>query len=109
KVLAHPASVDSIPTSANQEDHVSMGSVSANKLLQVIENVASALGIELLIASAALDERKLMSSPALEKVKALLRVNVPPMNEDRVMYPDVNNAIEMLRDKRIDIAVGKIA
>lgn len=109
KVLAHPASVDSIPTSANQEDHVSMGSVSANKLLQVIENVASALGIELLIAAAALDERKLMSSPALEKVKALLRVNVPPMNEDRVMYPDVNSAIEMLRDKRIDIAVGKIA
>jgi len=108
KVLAHPASVDSIPTSANQEDHVSMGSVSANKLLQVMENVTSALGIELLIASAALDERKLASSPALEKVKAMLREKVAPMQEDRIMYPDVNNAIELLRDERIDIAVGKI-
>jgi histidine ammonia-lyase len=108
KVLAHPASVDSIPTSANQEDHVSMGSVSAIKLLQVIDNVRSVLGIELLIACAALDERKLKSSPVLERVKAILRETVAPMQEDRVMYPDVNNAIELIKSDRIDQVTGNI-
>jgi len=108
KVLAHPASVDSIPTSANQEDHVSMGSVSAIKLLQVVENVASALGIELLIAAAALDERGQQSSPPLERVKALVRESIPAMQEDRTMYPDINNAIALVRNGKIDAAVGKI-
>jgi len=108
KVLAHPASVDSIPTSANQEDHVSMGSVSAIKLLQVMDNVASVLGIELLIACAALDERKLKSSETLERVKALLRESVAPMQEDRIMYPDVNNAIALIKSDRIDQVTGKI-
>lgn len=108
KVLAHPASVDSIPTSANQEDHVSMGSVSAIKLLQVIDNVTSVLGIELLIACAALDERKMKSSAVLEKVKAILRETVAPMQEDRVMYPDVNNAIALIKSDRIDLVTGNI-
>jgi histidine ammonia-lyase len=108
KVLAHPASVDSIPTSANQEDHVSMGSVSAIKLLQVMENVGSVLGIELLIAAAALDERGLPSSDSLERVKALVRENIAAMQEDRIMYPDVNNAIALVRSKRIDAVLGKI-
>ncbi len=108
KVLAHPASVDSIPTSANQEDHVSMGSVSAIKLLQVIDNVTSVLGIELLIACAALDERKMKSSAVLEKVKAILRETVAPMQEDRVMYPDVNNAIALIKSDRIDRVTGNI-
>lgn len=108
KVLAHPASVDSIPTSANQEDHVSMGSVSAIKLLQVMDNVASVLGIELLIACAALDERKLKSSAVLENVKACLRETVAPMQEDRIMYPDVNNAIAIVKSDRIDQLVGKM-
>lgn len=108
KVLAHPASVDSIPTSANQEDHVSMGSVSAIKLLQVIDNVTSVLGIELLIACAALDERKMKSSAVLEKVKAILRETVAPMQEDRVMYPDVNNAIALIKSDRIDQVTGNI-
>lgn len=105
KVLAHPASVDSIPTSANQEDHVSMGSVSAIKLLQVVENVASVLGIELLIACAALDQRQQASSPILEKVKAMLRECVAPMQGDRVMYPSVEQAINLVRSARIDEAL----
>lgn len=108
KVLSHPASVDSIPTSANQEDHVSMGSVSAIKLLQVLENVSTALGIELLVACAALDQRALESSPLLEKVKSALRESVPPLKGDRVMYPDVNNAIALVRSGLIDELVGKI-
>ncbi|GAB1366248.1 histidine ammonia-lyase [Candidatus Cloacimonadaceae bacterium] len=101
KVLAHPASVDSIPTSANQEDHVSMGSVAAIKLCQVITNVASVLGIELLIASSALDQREKPSSTTLEKVKAVLREAVSPLAEDRIMYNDINQAIALVRSERI--------
>lgn len=96
KVLAHPASVDSIPTSANQEDHVSMGSVAAIKLLQVVENVANVLSIELLTSMAALDQRGLPSSPALEAVRKLVRGKVAPLEEDRVMYPDMRAAMELV-------------
>ncbi len=97
KVLAHPASVDSIPTSANQEDHVSMGSVSANKLLQVLENVRAVLAIELLTGMQALDLRGIPSSPPLERVKELFRQKVPMLQEDRTAYPDVDASVELLR------------
>ncbi|MDP3114425.1 MAG: histidine ammonia-lyase [Candidatus Cloacimonadaceae bacterium] len=105
KVLSHPASVDSIPTSANQEDHVSMGSVSANKLLQVTENVLSVLGIELLIAAQAIEQRELRSSLALSATVALLRECVDPLSHDRVMYPDINSAIALLKSAAILEAV----
>lgn len=97
KVLAHPASVDSIPTSANQEDHVSMGSVSAIKLIQVMQNVHTVLGIELMIAASALDQRELQSSPALEEVKSTLRKKVPVLEKDRILYPDINASIDLLK------------
>ena len=61
KVLAHPASVDSIPSSAGKEDHVTMGSVSATKLGQVVANVTTSLAIEILTASAGLDQRRPLS------------------------------------------------
>jgi histidine ammonia-lyase len=96
KVLTHPASVDSIPTSANQEDHVSMGSVSANKLLQVLDNVRGVLAIELMAAMQGLDERAVPSSPCLEAAKAKFRESVPSLGEDRVMYPLVRDAIAAL-------------
>jgi len=108
KVLAHPASVDSIPTSANQEDHVSMGSVSALKLCQVVSNVASVLGIELMIAAAALEQREKPSSPTLEKVKAALRESVPPLAEDRVIHADIINSIALVRSERIRILAGDL-
>lgn len=92
KVLSHPASVDSIPTSANQEDHVSMGSVSANKLLQVMENVNTVLAIELMVALQALDYRKIDSSPALEKVRKTLRRSIKPLKHDREILPDIEAA-----------------
>ncbi len=101
KVLAHPASVDSIPTSANQEDHVSMGSVAANKLVQVVENVRTVLAIELMIACQALDLRGIPSSPGLERVKALFRQSVPRLEEDRVGYPDLHSAVAVLASGEI--------
>ncbi|MDZ4181378.1 MAG: histidine ammonia-lyase [Candidatus Cloacimonadaceae bacterium] len=107
KVLAHPASVDSIPTSANQEDHVSMGSVSAIKLLQVVENVLSVLGIELLIAAQAIEQREFTSSPVLQIVIGLLRECVEPLGTDRVMYPDINTAIAVLKSQVLLGAVSE--
>ena len=101
KVLSHPAAVDSIPTSANQEDHVSMGSVSAIKLLQVIENVENALGVELIIAAMATDLREIDSSQPIEAAKARLRKEVKPLKEDRVMYKDIENAARMVADGEI--------
>lgn len=96
KVLAHPASVDSIPTSANQEDHVSMGSVSAIKLLQVLTNVRTVLAIELMIAASALDQREIASSSVLEEIKAALREAVEPLGKDRILYTDINKSVELV-------------
>jgi len=104
KVLSHPASVDSIPTSANQEDHVSMGSVSAIKLIQVVTNVQTALAIEMMISATALDQREMASSPALESVKAALRKVVPALEKDRVLYPDIRQALEFLKSHQ-DLAL----
>lgn len=101
KVLAHPASVDSIPTSANQEDHVSMGSISANKALEVVENVNTVLAIELMIALQALDYRKLPSSPALETVRKQLRKIVKPLHHDREMSADLNQLKSYLKEQSL--------
>lgn len=90
KVHAHPASVDSIPTSANQEDHNSMGSIAARKLWTVVTNVENVLGIELLCAAQGIDLlRPLTSSPQLERVVAHVREHVPFATEDRVLYHDM--------------------
>jgi histidine ammonia-lyase len=97
KALAHPASVDSIPTSANQEDHVSMGVTAARKTREVVSNLAHILAIELLAAAQALEFRRpLTSSPALEAVHVCLRKRVPPYERDRVSYPDIAAAREMV-------------
>ena len=74
KTLAHPASVDSIPTSAGQEDHVSMAPWAGHKLLRICDNTAAVLGIELLAAARAIDcMRPLRSTPALEALHAAVR------------------------------------
>jgi histidine ammonia-lyase len=106
KVLAHPASVDSIPTSANQEDHVSMGSVSANKVVQVVENVNTCLAIELMIAMQALDIREFPSSPVIETIKTSLRKKVKPLNHDRILYDDINYLKNWLKEPYITALVG---
>jgi histidine ammonia-lyase len=90
KVLAHPASVDSIPSSAGKEDHVSMGSVSARKLTQVVTNVKRALAIEIMTAAAGLDQRKpLVPSKGVAAALACVREVVAPMTEDRPLYKDI--------------------
>jgi len=107
KVLAHPASVDSIPTSANQEDHNSMGSIAARKLWQVIENVESVIAIELLCAAQGIDLlRPLRSSPILEKVMNVVRVQIPFAERDRVLYHDMAAARELVVNGSVLQAAG---
>ncbi len=99
KSLAHPASVDSLPTSANQEDHVSMATFAARRLQPMIANVAHILGIELLAAAQGIDFlRPLASSPALEAAHALLRQRCPAMMVDRYLAPDIDTASALVRD-----------
>ncbi|MGC4024823.1 MAG: histidine ammonia-lyase [Mesorhizobium sp.] len=107
KQKAFPASVDSIPTSANQEDHVSMAAHGARRLLGMVENAAGVVGIELLAAAQGCDfHAPLVSSPALEAVRALVRAEVPHLDEDRHFHPDMEKAIAMVRDGRL---VGSVA
>ena len=99
KSMAHPASVDSLPTSANQEDHVSMATFAARRLQGMISNTANILGIELLAAAQGIEFlRPLKSSAALEVVHALLRKDVPAHNVDRYLAPDMAHATQMVRD-----------
>ncbi|MGD0677714.1 MAG: histidine ammonia-lyase [Polyangiaceae bacterium] len=99
KILCHPASVDSIPSSAGKEDHVSMGSVSARKLGQVITNVRNSLAIEVLTAAAGLDQRApLEAGHAVAAAHAALRARVPPLLEDRPLYRDIAAVAELIAD-----------
>jgi histidine ammonia-lyase len=97
KGLTHPASVDSIPTSAEKEDHVSMGMGAAVKLQQVVINTRQILGIELLSAAQGIDLlRPLKSSEPLEALHTAVRQRVPKWEEDREMAPDLAAAAEFL-------------
>jgi len=99
KSLAHPASVDSLPTSANQEDHVSMATFAARRLQPMIANVAHILGIELLAAAQGVDFlRPLRTSDAIEQVHALLRARCPTMMQDRYLAPDIEAAGTLVAD-----------
>ena len=90
KGLAHPASVDSIPTSANQEDHVSMATYAARRLLEMADNAATVIGIELLAAAQGLEfHRPLATSLPLEAAIALIRREVPRYDADRFFAPDI--------------------
>ena len=110
KQRAHPASVDSIPTSANQEDHVSMAAHGARRLIAMAENAGSVIGIELLAAVQGCDfHRALASSPALEAARAILRGEVAPMTDDRHLHPDVAAAIALVRSGAILAAPGDVA
>jgi len=97
KSLAHPGSVDTIPTSANQEDHVSMATYAARRLDDMAQNTAVIIGIELMAAAQGIDfHRPLTTSPHLEHVHAQLREKVPFFDADRFFAPDIEAAKGMV-------------
>lgn len=107
KQRAYPASVDSIPTSANQEDHVSMAAHGARRLLEMCENLAAILGIELLAGAQGCDfHTGLRSSRELENVRTLLRKRVPMMEGDRYFKPDLDAAIALIRHGDVVRSIG---
>ncbi len=102
KYLCHPASVDSIPTSTDKEDHVSMGVTSGRKLLEVVENVKMGLAIELLCNTQGLEFlRPLKTSPALEKVHKLVRKHVQIIEEDRTFHKDIESLTRLIETEEI--------
>jgi histidine ammonia-lyase len=106
KVLCHPASVDSIPSSANREDHVSMGSISARKLVQVVENVKRSLAIELLAAAQGIDQRApLKPSIGVAAAWAAIRSRVPTLDDDRPLYADIEAVTALIDDGSLKTAV----
>jgi histidine ammonia-lyase len=101
KVLCHPSSVDSIPTSLGQEDHVSMGSISALNLLKVYENVETVLAIELFTAAQALDFRKpLKPGRGVEIAHKMIRESIPHATEDHYFKDDISKTIGLIRDRQ---------
>jgi histidine ammonia-lyase len=111
KVLAHPASVDSIPTSANQEDHVSMGAGAARKAALVVRNLEQLVGIELLCAAQAIEFR---AGARLGRGTAAayraVRDIITPLGDDRALAPDLAAAAALVREggmlKAVESAVG---
>jgi histidine ammonia-lyase len=97
KTLAHPASVDSIPTSANKEDHVSMGPIAAWKFARSVENLTGVIAIEALCAAQAIDfHRPLQSSAIIEEAHKVIRARVAPWEGDRYLHADLVAACELL-------------
>jgi histidine ammonia-lyase len=114
KVFAHPASVDSIPSSLGQEDHVSMGSISATKLLEVVKNTETVLAIEFMCSAQGLEFlRPLKSGPGVEAAFAEIRRHIPFAQADRLFHHDVQTALALVRSEQIAAvtqrAAGKLA
>jgi len=113
KVLAHPASVDSIPTSANQEDHVSMGTIGARKARTIVNHAQHVISIELLSAAQAADfgDVKLLGKGPKEVYK-VMREKVNFMENDVIFYPDMDKAFELVEShellERVEKVVGKL-
>lgn len=108
KVYAHPASVDSIPSSANQEDHVSMGTTAARKSRMIVENALSVLAFEFMAAAQAIDLRNDAPSPVSRKIYNLIREKVDFWEEDREIRPDVSAMNELVRSGRILETVSEL-
>ena len=110
KVLAHPASVDSIPTSANKEDHVSMGTFAARKAKEIVENVTNVLAVELICAAQALDLRApLGPSRATGAVLDLVRGQIAHWKNDRLMYVAIDSAREMIQSGAVVDTVERVS
>jgi histidine ammonia-lyase len=99
KILAHPASVDSIPSSAGREDHVSMGVHAADKLRRIVDNVRNVLAVELLCAAQGLDLRlPVRPAAALAAAHDAVRAAVPHLVEDRPLYRDIARVRALIDD-----------
>lgn len=114
KVLAHPASVDSIPSSANQEDHVSMGTIAARKAKEIMENARKVVAMELMAACQAIDIRgKEKLGKASEIAYNIVREEISKIEEDVVMYKEINKAEEIVKSNRIveevEECIGKLS
>jgi histidine ammonia-lyase len=108
KSLAHPASVDTIPTSANQEDHVSMGPIAARKALGIVENVETILALEWMCAAQAREFKKdLRAGKGADAAYRLLREHVKPLKTDRYLHTDIEAASTLVRDGSLVAAVEK--
>ncbi|WP_343647710.1 histidine ammonia-lyase [Enterobacter sp.] len=102
KALAHPHSVDSLPTSANQEDHVSMAPAAGRRLWEMASNTRGVLAVEWLAACQGIDLREgLKSSPLLEQARQILRERVTHYDDDRFFAPDIDRAIQLLEEGRL--------
>ncbi len=117
KVLAHPASVDSIPTSANKEDHVSMGTIAIRQTREILDNVEHVVAIELLCAAQAYDllirERPYRAGRGTRVAYEIIRADIPFMTSDRELYLDIEKMVSIMRAgeivEQVENAVGKIA
>jgi len=101
KSMAYPASVDSIPTSANQEDYQSMGSVGARKCMQILRNAERVVAIEYMVGAQALDLINMRSSPPIMAAHDLIREHMAPLEKDRAMYRDIEKITELLHSGKI--------
>lgn len=110
KVLAHPASVDSIPSSANQEDHVSMGMTSARKAREILDNAIEVLAIEAMCAAQAVEFQNSSDlSPAGYGVYSLIRQHIASLEKDRILYTDIKKCSDLIREGKIlKVAESKI-
>ena len=106
KSLAHPASVDSIPTSANQEDHVSMGTISARQAADILRNTQYVLAVEAICACQAVELRERAPSDAVRHVCELLRRHVSFLETDRALAPDIERVRELVADGSLLAAAG---
>lgn len=113
KVLAHPASVDSIPSSANQEDHVSMGTIASRKAKEIMENARKVIAMEILAACQAIDLRKVdVLGKGTKIAYDIIREQITHYDKDRVMYLDINKVEEIIMTNiianKVEKEIGKI-
>jgi histidine ammonia-lyase len=109
KILAHPASVDSIPSSANQEDHVSMGTIAARKALSIVENVKRVIATELIAACQAIDFRQGYSlGKGTEVAYKTIRQHIDFIEEDKVMYKELDKCTELINSNKLLSSVENI-
>ena len=102
KVLSHPASVDSIPSSGNQEDHVSMGTIAARKSREILENVKRVIATEIMAACQAIDFREgLVLGEGTKAAYDFIREHVDFIKEDKVMYKDLDKITELITSEKL--------